>query len=91
MPPRDGDAKQEGEQTGAYRLLDVLYRQYHQQIDVIVADALYASRVFVETVLKHVWNVVIRLKDSQRLTIQSDTQRPESPTPFGFPGQNAIK
>lgn len=72
--PRDGDAKQEGEQTAAYRLLDTLFRQYHHQIDVIVADALYASRVFVEAVRKHGWDVVIRLKDSQRLTILSDAQ-----------------
>lgn len=85
--PRDGDAKQEGEQTGAYRLLDILYRQYHHQIDVIVADALYASRVFVEAVLKHGWNVVIRLKDSQRLTILSDAKGLKKITdPVQIPG-----
>ena len=72
--PRDGEAQQEGEQTGAYRLLETLYRQYHHQVDVIVADALYASRVFLEAVLKHGWDAVIRLKDDQRLTILRDAQ-----------------
>ncbi|MDA8205593.1 MAG: transposase [Thermaerobacter sp.] len=72
--PRDGDAKQEGEQTGAYRLLDTLFRQYHHQVDIVVADALYASRVFIEAVLQHGWDAVIRLKDDQRLTILRDAQ-----------------
>ena len=74
MHPRDGEAKQEGEQTGAYRLLDTLFRQYHHQIDIVVADALYASRVFIEAVLKHGWDAVIRLKEDQRLTILRDAQ-----------------
>ena len=53
------EVKQEGEPTGAYRLLETLYRQYHLQIDVLVADALHASRVFFEAVLKHRWHAVI--------------------------------
>ena len=60
--PRDGEAKQEGEQTGAYRLLDTLFRQHHHHIDVIVADALYASPVFIEAVRKHGAEVVIASK-----------------------------
>ncbi len=72
--PRDGDAKQEGEQTGAYRLLDTPFRQYHHSVDIVVTDALYASRVFIEAVLQHGWDAIIRLKDDQRLAILRDAQ-----------------
>lgn len=72
--PRDGNQKQEGEQTGAHRLLDTLRHQYHHQIDVIVADALYASRVFIGAVRAHGWDTVIRLKDDQKFTILEDAR-----------------
>ena len=71
--PADGRDKNEGEPTAAYRLLDSLFHAYHHQIEVIVADALYATRVFIEAVRAHGWDVVIRLKDD-RLTILKDAQ-----------------
>lgn len=69
--PRD---KQEGETTAAERLLETLSQQYHHPIDVVVADALDASRVFIRAVLQHGWDTIIRLKDDQRLTILKDAQ-----------------
>ncbi len=71
--PADGGAKNEGELTAAYRLLNTLYHTYHHQIQVIVADALYATRVFIRAVQQHGWDAVIRLKD-ERLTILPDAQ-----------------
>ena len=71
--PADGSDKNEGEPTAAYRLLDTLYHAYHHQIEVIVADALYTTRVFLEAVRAHGWDVVVRLKDN-RLTILKDAQ-----------------
>ena len=90
VPSRDGEAKPEGEQTVAYRRLNDRHRQYHQPIAVMVADALDASRVFVEAVRQHGWDVVTRLKDGQRLTILSDAQRLKTPpSPFRCRGRNA--
>ena len=60
--PVDGSGKNEGEPTAAYRLLDTLFHGYHHQIEVLVADALYATRVFIEAVRAHGWDPIIRLK-----------------------------
>ncbi|MCL5970976.1 MAG: hypothetical protein M1499_00230 [Firmicutes bacterium] len=66
--PADGRDKNECEPTAAYRLLNTLYHMYHHQIQVIVADALYATHILIRAVQQHGWNAVIRLKD-ERLTI----------------------
>ena len=71
--PADGSDKNEGESTAAYRLLATLYRHYHHQIEVLVADALYCNRVFLQKVLDYGWNAVVRLKD-ERLTILQDAK-----------------
>ncbi len=71
--PADGSDKNEGESTAAYRLLATLYRHYHHQIEVIVADALYCNRVFLQKVLDYGWQAVVRLKD-ERLTILRDVK-----------------
>ena len=71
--PADGSAKNEGESTAAYRLLATLYRHYHHQIEIVVADALYCNRVFLQQVLDYGWNAVVRLKD-ERLTILQDAK-----------------
>jgi len=70
LRPRDGADKDEGELTGGKRLIIRLKKQFGHFADVIVADALYLNAPFINTVLQCGMDVVIRLKDENRLIFQ---------------------
>ena len=70
-PKNDGSEKDEGEQTGAKRLLEKLNKAHHHFADVIVADALYMNAPFLNAVKGIGMDAVVRAKD-KRLTIVQD-------------------
>lgn len=70
-PRNDGSDKDEGEQTGAKRLVKKLYKQYHHFADVVVVDALYLSNPFISLMYSLGIDVVIRMKD-ERFEIMKD-------------------
>lgn len=70
LSPRDGGQKDEGELTAGKRLMEHLYKIHHHFADIIVADALYLNAPFINTVLSLKMDVVIRVKDKNRLIIQ---------------------
>lgn len=70
LKPRDGAEKDEGELTGAKRLLKRLKKRHGHFTDVIVADALYLNAPFINTVSELGMDAVIRLKDESRLIFQ---------------------
>ena len=70
-PKTDGSEKDEGEQTGAKRLLTKLHKAHHHFADVIVGDALYMNAPFINHVRQLKMEVVIRAKD-ERLNIVQD-------------------
>jgi hypothetical protein len=70
-PRYDGSDKDEGEQTGAKRLVKKLYTQFHHFADVVVADALYLNSPFISMVHSLGIDVVIRMKD-ERFEIMKD-------------------
>jgi len=74
LKPRDSAEKDEGELTGGKRLIRRLKKQFGHFADVIVADALYLNAPFINTVLQCGMDVVIRLKDENRLIFQ-DAER----------------
>lgn len=63
---RDGEEKDEGELTGAKRLIKRLKERHGHFADVIVADGLYLNAPFINIVLENKMEVVIRLKDETR-------------------------
>ena len=68
--PRDSSQKDEGELTGAKRLIERLYKAHHHFADVVVADALYLNEPFIATLQKYHIHFVIRMKDERRLIFQ---------------------
>lgn len=70
LKPRDGSEKDEGELTGAKRLVENLYEAHKHFADVIVGDALYLNAPFINTVLSKRIDVVIRAKDESRIILQ---------------------
>lgn len=70
LRPRDGAEKDEGELTGAKRLLRRLRERHGHFADVITADALYLNAPFVNQVLDCGMDAVIRLKDERKLIYQ---------------------
>lgn len=70
-PKKDGSDKDEGEQTGARRLLEKLYEQYHHFADVVVVDALYLNSPFISSVHSLGMDVVVRMKN-ERFEIMKD-------------------
>ncbi|XID92687.1 transposase [Paenibacillaceae bacterium WGS1546] len=70
-PKTDRSEKDEGELTGAKRLLKRLHREYHHFADVVVGDAFYANAPFIETVLASGMDAVVRIKD-KRMHIVKD-------------------
>jgi len=70
-PNKDNADKNEGEITGAKRLIKKLYKQYHHFADIIVTDALYCKSTWINEVLSKGMDVVIRVKD-ERLHIVKD-------------------
>ncbi len=70
LRPRDGADKDEGELTGGKRLIRRMRKEFGHFADVIVADALYLNAPFINTVLGCGMDVVIRLKDENRLIYQ---------------------
>ncbi len=67
LHPRDGSEKEEGELTGAKRLICRLRQRHGHFADVIVADALYLNSPFINMVLQCGMDAVIRMKDEKRL------------------------
>jgi hypothetical protein len=72
-PKKDGSNKDEGEQTGAKRLVDKLYRSYHHFADIVVTDALFLNNPFISEVHSRGIDVVIRMKD-ERLDLMKDAR-----------------
>jgi len=70
-PKHDGSDKDEGEMTGAKRLLENLHTTHYHFADVIVADALYMNAPFLNLVKGIGMDAVIRAKDT-RLNIVKD-------------------
>lgn len=70
-PKKDSSDKNEGEITGAKRLIKRLYKEFHHFADIIVADALYCKSTWIKEVLSIGMDVVIRVKD-ERLNILKD-------------------
>lgn len=70
LHPRDGNQKDEGEPTGAKRLVENLYKKHNHFADVIVGDALYLQAPFIELVTSKNIDVVIRAKDTNRIILQ---------------------
>jgi len=70
-PKKDGSNKDEGEQTGAKRLLEKLYKQYHHFADVVVVDALYLNGPFISSLYSIGIDVVVRMKN-ERFEIMRD-------------------
>ena len=70
LKPRDGSEKDEGELTGAKRLIRHLKKRHGHFADVIVADALYLNAPFINTLKECDLETVIRLKDERRLLFQ---------------------
>lgn len=70
-PREDRSEKKEGELTGGKRLLKNLHEQYHHFADIVVTDALYMNKPWIEMVLSCGMDAVIRVKD-ERLTIVQD-------------------
>lgn len=69
LKPRDGVEKDEGEITGACRLLEQVKR-HGRLMDIITADALYTKASFIHPVLDQGMDVVIRMKEERRLIMQ---------------------
>lgn len=70
-PKKDSPDKNEGEITGAKRLIKKLYKEFHHFADIIVTDALYCKSTWVKEVLSMGMDAVIRVKD-ERLHIVKD-------------------
>ncbi|WP_027309431.1 transposase [Caloramator sp. ALD01] len=70
-PKSDSSDKDEGEITGAKRLINDLYKKYHHFADIIVADALFCKSTWIKEVLSIGMNAVVRVKD-ERLHIVKD-------------------
>lgn len=70
LKPVDGSGKDEGELTGAKRLIRRLKKRHGHFADVIVADALYLNAPFINTLKECGLETVIRLKDERRLLFQ---------------------
>lgn len=73
LKPRDGERKDEGEITGAKRLVESLYHRFHHFTDILVCDALYAKSTFINSVSEFNIDLVIRMKD-ERLLIMKDAR-----------------
>lgn len=70
LKPRDGSEKDEGELTGAKRLIRRLKKRHGHFADVIVADALYLNAPFINTLKECGLEAVIWLKGERRLLFQ---------------------
>lgn len=70
-PKKDSSDKDEGETTGAKRLINNLYKKHHHFADIIVADALFCKSTWIKEVLSIGMNAVVRVKD-ERLHIVKD-------------------
>lgn len=64
-PKKDSSDKDEGEITGAKRLIKNLYKKYHHFTDIIVADALFCKSTWIKEVLSIGMNAVVRVKDER--------------------------
>lgn len=70
-PKKDSSKKDEGEQTGAKRLMSKLYERFHHFADVIVYDAGGCNAPWINTVKSYNMDAVVRVKD-ERLNIVKD-------------------
>ena len=67
-PKKDSSKKDEGELTGAKRLMEKLYKRHHHFADVVVYDALACNVPWINTVTSYNMDAVVRVKD-RRLNI----------------------
>jgi hypothetical protein len=70
-PKNDSSDKDEGETTGAKRLINNLYKKHHHFADIIVADTLFCKSTWIKEILSIGMNAVVRVKD-ERLHIVKD-------------------
>lgn len=70
LTPRDGANKDEGETTGAKRLIQNVAARHGRVADVLTLDALYAKAPIIHEVLDHSLDAVIRMKEERRLIMQ---------------------
>ena len=70
LKPVDGSGKDEGELTGAKRLIRRLKKRHGHFADVLVVDALYLNAPFINALKECGMETVIRLKDERRLLFQ---------------------
>ncbi|QQK78844.1 transposase [Salicibibacter cibi] len=70
MHPRDGEDKDEGEQTVGKRLIRNLYDTHRHFADVIVGDALYVNAPFINDVRAIGMDAVIRVKNKRLHLVQ---------------------
>jgi hypothetical protein len=70
-PKKDSSNKDEGELTGAKRLLQKLCDKHHHYADVIVYDALACNAPWINAVKSYGMDTVVRVKDT-RLNIVKD-------------------
>jgi hypothetical protein len=70
-PKKDSSNKDEGEQTGAKRLMSKMYERFHHFADVIVYDAGGCNAPWINTVKSYSMDAVVRVKD-ERLNIVKD-------------------
>jgi len=70
-PKKDSSKKDEGEITGAKRLIKKLHKNFNHFADIIVADALYCKAPWIKQVKSIGVDAVVRVKD-KRLNIVKD-------------------
>ncbi|WP_425446528.1 transposase, partial [Dethiothermospora halolimnae] len=70
-PRKDSSEKDEGEITGAKRLIKKLHRNFNHFADIIMADALYCKVSWINEVKSIGMDAVVRVKD-KRLNIVKD-------------------
>lgn len=81
LHPRDGNGKQEGELTGARRLIEFLVQQLGQFADIVVMDALYVSSGLIQLVRAKGMHVVIQLKNMTGKVAQEALRRKATMAP----------
>ena len=70
LKPRDGVEKDEGEITGAARLLENTVKRHGKLVDIMTLDALYAKANFINKLLSQNVDVVVRMKEERRLIMK---------------------
>lgn len=79
LQSRDPGSKDEGELTGAKRILDSLHDEMPGKFDVISADALYANAPFLTHIRELGYHAVLHVKGDNRLLLKEAAERFDQP------------